>query len=269
MKVVSCVVARTTSTRLPLKVLRSVDSQQRVTLLDTIFSKVQLSNLCSKIYLCTSTDKCDDILEDVAFKNGVSIYRGSAEEVILRLLAVAEKENADYVVRITGDNIFVSGEYLDDQIRLAVDNNLDYCRLAKVPIGATAEVIKVEALKKLYNELDPKVSEYLMLYIFNPQKYRCGVLLSQQDYSGYSITVDTDQDLKNARRVVSILGVEPESLSISNICKLMTREEGLFSKVHSDMLIKLPYDKVITYKDFIEDQNKRISECQVISPITI
>lgn len=262
MNIVSCIVARTTSTRLPLKVLRSVNVNRSKSMLDVIISKAKQSKLTNKIVLCTSDEACDDILEDVAFKNEIDIYRGEGDEVICRLLNVAKQENADYIIRITGDNVFASGEYIDEQIDLCIKNDLDYCRLTNVPIGATAEVIKVSALKHLMLTIDPAVSEYLMLYIFDPKVYKCGILSAQADFSNLSITVDTPEDLANVKEVIKLLGDTPEALSLVNICELMSERKDLFGYVPDDAKVKLPYGKSVTYMEFKKTQNLKIKGAQ-------
>ncbi|HIG37493.1 MAG TPA: hypothetical protein EYQ12_08385 [Oceanospirillaceae bacterium] len=59
-----------------------------------------------------------------------------------------EVENANNVIRITGDNVFTSTEYLEGQISIHNEQDLDYTRIIGVPLGTTAEVIKFSALKK-------------------------------------------------------------------------------------------------------------------------
>lgn len=267
MKIVSCIVARTTSTRLPLKVLRGVNVDRTKSMLDIIISKAKQSKLTSKIVLCTSDEACDDILEDVAYKNNIDVYRGESAEVICRLLNVAEKESADYVIRITGDNIFVAGEYIDEQISLCLENDLDYCRLANVPIGATAELIKVSALKHVMKTIDPAVSEYLMLYIFNPQVYKCGILNAKTDFSNYSITVDTPQDINNVKKMIEFLGDSAEELSLSAICNLMVEQSELFGHISNDTQIKMPYEKEVSYAEFKKEQSQRVKGAQCLKQI--
>ena len=44
--------------------------------------------------------------------------------------------------------------------------------------------------------MDRAVSEYMMLYLFDPKKYRCGYIkVSEKDYSTYNLSVDTQEDL--------------------------------------------------------------------------
>lgn len=268
MKVVSCIIARTTSTRLPLKVLRGVNTDLSKSMLDIIIAKAKQSTLTDKIVLCTSSERCDDILNDVALRNDIDIYRGDADEVINRLLNVAENENADYVIRITGDNVFVAGEYIDQQIALCVENDLDYCRLSNVPIGATAELIKVAALKEVAASIDPVVSEYLMLFIFNPEVFRCGILQASSDYSHYGITVDTDDDLKNIKEIIKLLGDSASDLSLKSICELLVDRKDLFNCISSETSIKMPYNKEITFDDFKKDQDYRVRSSLCVEKIS-
>lgn len=269
MKIVSCIVARTTSNRLPLKVLRAVNPSHDKSMLDVIISKAKLSTLTDKIYLCTSEEPCDDILVDTAYRNNIELYRGASDAVIERMVSVAEMEGADYVVRITGDNIFVAGEYLDQQIQLCIDQDLDYCRLSGVPIGATAEVIKVTALKQLYQEMDVSVSEYLMLYIFDPERFKCGVLKSSHDLSQYGITVDTPQDFEVAQRIIRHLGDDALLLTLKGICQLFKGNPELFKTIHGSSYIKLPYGKTMSFDDFLIDQKQRVERSACIQTIDI
>ena len=62
-KVVACIIARTNSTRLPKKVLRSVGSY---VLIEYLAEKIKKSKLVDEIYLCTSTEENDKVLLDIA-----------------------------------------------------------------------------------------------------------------------------------------------------------------------------------------------------------
>src|SRR5205085_384009 len=143
-----------------------------------------------EVFICTSHESVDDILEDVAARNGIKVYRGSPENVIDRMLAVGEIADASILLRITGDNPFTSTEYIDMQIELLKNKQLDYVRLIDVPVGATAEVMTREALIRCYDMMDPSVSEYLMLFMFEPKHFKCGVIKPfQEDHSSLTITV--------------------------------------------------------------------------------
>ena len=153
MKTIACIIARTVSTRLPIKVLR--DLTPGTTMIDYLVQRLKTVQRIDEIYICTSSQPVDDVLEDVAIRNGVKLYRGSEDKVIERMIDVGTEEAADVVLRITADNPFTTTEYIDEQIQFVIENELDYARIVEVPIGASPEVIRFSALKDCYAKMDP------------------------------------------------------------------------------------------------------------------
>lgn len=260
-KVVACIIARTVSSRLPLKVLR--DLIPNTTILDFIIKNIQQNAEVDEIYLCTSNEPVDDILEDVAKRNSVKIYRGSANDVTERLSSVAEIEKADILVRITGDNPFCAVEYIQEQAEFIKSKGLDYVRVNELPIGASCEVFTVEALKKCMSEMDRSVSEYLMLFLFQPSKYRCGVLtIREESFGGFSLTVDLLDDLIRTRGILERLEFDGDYSkvkleSILDIIKVETSLPALRYEPSGD--VKLPYGKTVPYSEFKRDMERRVN----------
>jgi spore coat polysaccharide biosynthesis protein SpsF len=265
-KVVACIIARTVSKRLPLKVLRDV--YPGISMIDFLISRIKEVKEIDEIYLCTSTESVDDILEDIAFRNRIKIYRGSAEMVIERMLAVGEMENADVLLRITGDNPLTATEYIPLQLSMLVNKNLDYVRVVDVPIGATAELMTRKALIKCNQLMDPMMSEYLMLYLFDPKNFKCGVVKPfKTDFGSYSVTVDTPEDFARARNILAELDWRPNLIiSFSKIVEIFEDNNiqlsGKIIKSGGD--IKLPYGKTISIEAFKEDMNNRIINSEIV-----
>jgi spore coat polysaccharide biosynthesis protein SpsF len=265
-KVVACIIARTVSKRLPLKVLR--DLYPSISMIDFLISRIKAVKEIDETYLCTSTESADDILEDVAFRNHIKIYRGSAEMVIERMLAVGEMENADVLLRITGDNPLTATEYIPLQLSMLVSKNLDYVRVVDIPIGATAELMTRRALIKCDQLIDPTMSEYLMLYLFDPKNFKCGVIKPfKTDYGGYSVTVDTPEDFARAKKILKELDWRPSQVILfTKIIDLFNNEniqlEGKIIKTGGD--IKLPYGKTISIEAFKADMNERITNSEIV-----
>ena len=256
-KVVACIIARTVSQRLPLKVLRDISFG--VSMIEFLIDRVKTIAAVDEIYLCTSTEPVDDIFEDVVCRKNIKIFRGSTDAVIERMIKVGEIENADIVLRITGDNPFSSVEYVDRQIDFLLNENLDYIRLVDVPIGAAIEVIKFEALRDCYSKMDPSISEYLMLFIFEPNNYKCGIIKPfVEDFSKFSITVDTLVDLVRAKNIVTL---SKENFKLENIAKFLNDDklDNLLPKKEIALggKIKYPYDKEITFEEFSSDMKRR------------
>ncbi|MBI3217926.1 MAG: hypothetical protein HYZ44_00270 [Bacteroidetes bacterium] len=265
-KVVACIIARTVSKRLPLKVLRDV--YPSVSMIEFLIDRVKTVNVVDDVYICTSMEQVDDILEDVAIRKQVKIYRGSADMVIERMLAVGKLEHADILIRITGDNPFTAVEYIPLQLLLMQEKQLDYVRVIDVPIGATAELMTQSALLKCNEMMDPTMSEYLMLYMFDPANFKCGVIKPfKEDFGNYSVTVDTYTDFERARRILKYTNWKPGDLlkhkDILDIFQDHSKElPGKQIKKEGD--IKLPYGKTMTFAAFKNDIDNRIRQSELV-----
>ena len=259
-KTVACVIARTVSTRLPLKVLRTVTPG--FSMLDFMLQRLKKVRGLDEVYLCTSREAVDDILEDVAEANDVKFYRGSADAVIERIIDVGEQEQASNVIRVTGDNVFTACEYLDQQICIHKQNDLEYTRIVDLPIGATAEVMALDAVKDCYTKIDPAVSEYLLMYMFNPEAYRCGVakVSGLADFSNLCLTVDTPEDLKRTKELFTLYNGCKLDVSLKNILEILNSHDLPQSRVAADAELKMPYGKTVSFADFNSDMKARASK---------
>lgn len=259
-KNVACIIARTNSKRLSKKVLREING---IKLIEYIIKKIKRSKHVDEIYLCTSIDKDDEILIEIASKNNIKSFAGSRESVIDRMLEVAKIENADNVIRITGDNIFTDEVYLDLMLKYHNKNNFDYTRTEYLPIGVTAEVIKTIALKKCYFLIDPKFSEYLLLYIFQPEKYNCQVLIPEDmhRHPEWSLTVDTLDDLQRTEEIIEKQKNIPNYIDILSICN-NNNINNLDYKISNN--VKCPAGIMITHSAFRNEMEERIKKSKII-----
>lgn len=262
-KVVACIVARTVSTRLPLKVLRHLT--KGLNMLDFLIDRLKHTSCIDEIFICTSNEPVDEIMEDIARQNQVGVYRGSPDQVIERMIAVGKLTHADIVLRITGDNPLTSFEYIDRQIKFLVEENLDYVRLIEVPLGATAEVMKYDALLKCNDIMDPSTSEYLMLFIFEPKDFRCGVIKPfKEDFSFYTITVDTTEDLMRTRQLMEHYSGDVSGMLLKDVINIYQKHNLASSVIKPSGKIKLPYGKEISYSEFKIDMDRRINSSRIL-----
>ena len=260
MKSIACIIARTNSKRLSKKVLREINS---IKLIEYLIRKIKRSRYVDEIYLCTSIDKEDEILLKLASENGIRSYTGSRDSVIDRMLNVAKIENADNVIRITGDSIFTDEVYIDLMLKCHNKNKADYTRSEYLPIGVTAEVIKIDALEKCYRSMNPKFSEYLLLYIFQPQNYKCQVIIPEDKHKhpDWSLTIDTPEDLQ---RTAEIIDEQKNILNYEDIISICAGKDIYNLHFGPGNLIRFPAGVLITYSAFREEMKKRIEKSKTI-----
>ena len=106
MKIIAIIQARMNSTRLPGKVMLSINSQP---LIGILLQRLAKSKMLDDIIVATTDDSSDDRLVDYVTELGFKTYRGSRHDVLERYYLAALQESADAVVRITADCPLIDG----------------------------------------------------------------------------------------------------------------------------------------------------------------
>src|SRR5690606_8013393 len=99
----------------------------------------------------------------------------------------------------------------------------------------------------------------------DPNKYRCGIVKPfTEDYSEFSLTVDTLEDLKRFRFTMKHFkehAEHPEEIKLKEILNFYQNNDSLPAlKLSSGGKIKLPYGKTISFEEFKLDMKKRVDE---------
>lgn len=259
-KTIGCIIARTNSRRLAKKVLIKIDNKR---LIEHIINRLKKAKNLDLIYMCTSIDPEDRILLEIAKENGIKAYAGSRKKVIDRMLNVAEMENADYVFRITGDNIFTDEIFLDKSIELIKKYKGDYCRVSNLPRGVTSEGFSVSKLRAIYNSIDPDQTEYLTYFIFfTENNLKKLILIPPKKFQKpfFSLTVDTPEDLERTRHIFKKLG-DKKWIYYDDILDLHENEQIPYLVVNKNQEMKFPNNQLKLYKDYLEELDEMYKKC--------
>lgn len=257
MKNIVCIIARTNSTRLPHKTILDIGEKKMI---EHIIDSMKELRYADKIYLCTSVDEEDKVLIEIAKKNGIEAYAGSRDSVIDRMLDVAKLENADNLLRVTGDNIFTDPIILDYALKEHMEKNADYTRAEQLPIGVTGEVMKVSAVKDCYSKIEPNKSEYLAVYMFNPDDYKCLTILPPEKFNCpyKTLTVDTPEDWERTEFIFR--NTVEKRIYLGDIVSLSGKMEIPYYDMDRNGMVKLPDNEVITYTEFRKMYDLRITK---------
>jgi spore coat polysaccharide biosynthesis protein SpsF len=123
MRRVATIEARMTSSRLPGKILKGFN---RKTALGRLVERARKAKLVDEVVVATTTNPQDDAVESWARKVGISIYRGSEEDVLLRVLEAARFYKADIIVELTGDCPLLDPVLIDQVIDAYLEGDFDY-----------------------------------------------------------------------------------------------------------------------------------------------
>ena len=180
MKVLAITQARYGSTRLPAKILKTVNDR---TLLEIHLLRLLQSKNITKLKVATTTEPGAVYIVDIAKKMNI-VYQGSINDVLDRFYHAALPEDPDYIVRITSDCPLIDPLIVDRVIELAINGNFDYVSAdtKSFPDGMDVEVFKFSALLKAYDEATMQSErEHVTSYIWKNGTVKGGSLLNQKN----------------------------------------------------------------------------------------
>jgi N,N'-diacetyllegionaminate synthase len=223
-KVVIAVICRLKSTRLKRKALAEIGGLASVL---RCIRRCRQAASVSEVLLATSNLPDDDDLVSIATREKIRVVRGDPENVLNRLITVAEVSDADVVVRVTGDCPVVAPEILDFLVAHHLAHAADYTGLTgSFPVGLAGDVFSVVALRRLQlSNADPSLTEYLRYYFeWNRKTFRCQLPKSPRRWHGpYRLTLDVQEDLDMFNRLYDVVADQRITDSTTELLELLDR----------------------------------------------
>jgi len=206
MKIVATITARMTSNRLPGKVMLPVLERP---ILHYLVERLNNVPSIDDIVLATTVNKNDDTLIDFATSEGISYFRGSEDDVMLRVVEAADSVDADIVVEITGDCPIVDPQLVEQAILMYKANDVDYVsngNIRSYPDGMDAQVFSLDTLKKSLSMTDNLLDhEHVTLHIRNnPQLFTSMNLVAppELDWPELGLTLDEKDDYRLLKLII-------------------------------------------------------------------
>lgn len=190
--------ARTSSTRLPGKVLKPILGQPM--LARQLERNLRSTNI-DKLIVATSDQPDDQAVADLCKAVGVECFRGSLNDVLDRYYQAAAERNADHIVRLTGDCPLADPEVIDRVIEFYLNGDYDYVSNIiepSFPHGLDVELFRFEALKTAWQEatLQPQREHVTPFICRQPDRFKLANFKHSQDLSHYRWTVDEPEDFE-------------------------------------------------------------------------
>ena len=104
------ITVRTGSTRLPNKSLLKIGEK---TTIEHLIARVKKSRYADMVVLCTTALPTDDILCEIATRNNIHYFRGSAPDKLERWNGACKKFGIDFFVTADGDDLFCDPHLID------------------------------------------------------------------------------------------------------------------------------------------------------------
>lgn len=234
MKVVAIIQARMGSTRLPGKILKTVNGKS------LLLYQIERLRDCKRVdeIIIATTDKTqDNVIEEFCKKIDISVFRGSENDVLSRYFFAAQKSKAQTIVRITSDCPLIDPQIVDSVVEFYQKNPFDYVSNVMertFPRGLDTEVFSFESLTKVYNEArEEEEREHVTLHYYrNPDQFSIGSLMNEQNLSHFRLTVDTEEDFDLIQKIINHLYKKNTKFRLADIVELMNINPDWF-KINS------------------------------------
>jgi spore coat polysaccharide biosynthesis protein SpsF len=228
MKIVTAIQARTSSRRLPGKVLLPLFGKP---LLVRMIERVSKSSLKGTIVVATSAMPEDDVIEQLCDKIGISCFRGSLTDLLDRHYMLALEYQADALVKIPSDCPLIDPLIIDQVVGYYLQNypSFDFVsnlHPATYPDGNDVEIISIGTLKTAWEKAQRSFErEHTTPYIWeNPATFRIGNVNWPTGYdfsTTHRWTIDYQEDYQFINEVYNRLYPENQWFGLSDILLLV------------------------------------------------
>jgi len=228
MKIVATIEARMTSTRLPGKVMLPAMGKP---MLHYLVERLKAVPSIDDIVLATTINKTDDVFADFAKEENIGCFRGSEDDVMLRVVKAAESVNADVIVEITGDCPILDPKIVEQTIATYKSSNVDYVSIKNFPVGMDTQVLAFEALKKSLSMTDdPLAHEHVTMHIRdNPQLFTKTYFVAppELEWPKLEVVLDEKDDYTLIKAIIEHFGQENPLFDCADIIKFLRSEPDL------------------------------------------
>ena len=206
-KIIATIEARMTSSRFPGKVLKEAHGRP---MLEYLIERLKKVPSLDGIVLATTVNRTDDPVVELAKHLKISYFRGSEEDVLLRVLKSAESRQADVIVEITGDCPLIDRGIVEEVIQLYLDSGCDYASNVEpvsFPIGMDVQVFSTQLLAEADREGKTQedrehVSWYIRKRLGSRFSFKTLEASEAARWPELSLTLDEREDFELISRVI-------------------------------------------------------------------
>jgi len=229
--ILGMVQARTSSTRLPGKVLLPILG---ASMLARQVERLERAQSIDRLLIATTDDPSDNGIAALAAELGLDVSRGSVEDVLDRFYQAAAALRPSHVVRLTADCPLADWQLIDRTVAKILADELDYVSTSLRPTwpdGLDVEVMTFAALQTAWREArSPVEREHVTPFIISrPERFRRSSVDSPVDLSALRWTVDEPRDCEFVSRVYEALYPSNPAFTTEDVLALLHDEPELIA----------------------------------------
>ena len=208
--------ARMSSARLPGKSLMRVHSKVLLEFLVDNLLSVWPKN---KLAILTSLEISDDAIEEFCLFKGISIYRGSLDNVYERYLGALVNFKTEYFFRICADSPYIPAVFLSYFFEVLKKNpNTDLITNVAdrpFPKGYSLELIRTQTFQRAdYTHGSSDVFEHVTMPLYS-NKYRIVKISTTQTFLN-NYAIDSRNDYERLKDALDIEKIDESKLKVNS-----------------------------------------------------
>lgn len=226
--------ARLGSSRLPGKVLLNISGKP---LIYYQIERIKLSKKLCEIVVAIPEGAQDDPLNEYLVSQGVSVSRGSMQNVYSRFRSIIEQTDAEVIIRSTADCPLFMSDLLDNMLEQFDNKPVDYFSNAikpTFPDGLDIEIFSRDAFMRLAHlSLTEKQQEHVTLIFYDgSQDFGIYNFESPVDLSQKRWTVDYPEDFEFIKTIFEKTRLD---ISLPEVLDFLAKNPEVVNKMNADL----------------------------------
>jgi spore coat polysaccharide biosynthesis protein SpsF len=177
------------------------------------------------VFIASSIDPANDVIENFVHKMGVHIYRGNENNVAGRFLAIIGKESPDYCVRLNADSPLLDHRIISNALDKMTSSNADIVSTAfggAFPSGMNVEVFRSRVFQDAYHDFEKADHfEHVTKFFYeNSTNYNIeSIPCPVENPRSYKFTFDTPEDAKRLETFFNALQLPHYKYTLAEKCQ--------------------------------------------------
>ncbi len=202
-----------------------------IPVVELVLRRLAKAQRLSKVVLATSDLDRDTPLAETATKAGFPVFRGSETDLVGRYLGAAEAyADGPYLVRATGDNVFMSWDEINRVVDFGVSGGWDFVGFDNDVFtdrinDFAGEFIRWEALKQVGSLTNkPHDREHVFPYFYaHPERFKVTrIIVDPSLHTPVKLDLDTPEDLAMIKAVGNAVD-DPINVPAAEVTRIATR----------------------------------------------
>jgi spore coat polysaccharide biosynthesis protein SpsF len=220
--------ARLGSERLPNKAMLPLPFNGGPALLQHVVNRAKAADIVNEVIVATTDREADNAIESFCEDQTIVCFRGDEQNVLERFEKAATTYNLDVIVRLTGDNPFISPGTIQTAVEQHLQQAADYTITEGLPLGTNVEVISFAALKLAADKAtEPADREHVTPYIRRESGFKRITVPFDFPVKDLRLTVDYPSDYALASLIYERLHTTHNLFGFKEIVDLLQQNSWL------------------------------------------